>query len=606
MPDFNDIPTGLRVPSQIPLDIKEYFATLADLQNLGSSNNKAFTYYKGFRAYCVETDKIYIWKEALPELGAGVLPSNFTYPDGTICYGVDYSEKEYNFFVKAETLEIISIGSGIPIYKGYNSILNRHEIMSAVSNTILISQNGSEISFELPSGSRGIPSLIANQDYAPIYNDFLNYYTNIYLPNGGTPLNVGEVFYYKGEGSSAKPFTDTRIFTFGEPLTLPTILPNISIDNLLEAYVGTGTRFSPENSGKKLLIDTSITHYNFSNDFNYSNLDLDINSNVNCTTTGWLLDMDNNLNFNEESSGWKITIKENYILDINSSLGFRNSGNTENTPPLYTSGRIACIYGEGTLYCSYNGPDVLTRYIFNGEGNNNDGGLHFNVKCRVNSNYQGIYFSKNFNRIDFYNQIQSGVYLGSINIALKAFHMTGGQIRFFEKAAISFNGEQTGRTYGLTFAPEDDGIGYCHAILNGTIIKGTANYMFAKLNNENVYLYCYDSQSGYGFSTTIPGTITLVNGLFENLGEDIWAVDFKNNVFPYTGIDFTKVDLTLGNSTSSINYIANQIVECLVRHPYRRDGGSNTTGNLFLPKYSKFINMNGSMIESEWYVDIML
>ena len=184
--------------------------------------------------------------------------------------------------------------------------------------------------------------------------------------------------------------------------------------------------------------------------------------------------------------------------------------------------------------------------------------------------------------------------------------MTGGQIRFFEKAAISFNGEETGRTYGLTFAPENDGIGYCHAILNGTIITGTANYMFAKLNNENVNLYCYDSQSGYSFSTSIPGTTTIVNGLFENLGQNIWAVDFKNNVFPYTGIDFTKVDLTLGNSTSSINHIGNQIVECLVRYPYRRDGGSDTLGNLFLPKYSKFINMQGSMVESEWFVDVML
>ena len=606
MPDFNDIPTGLRVPSQIPLDIKEYFATLADMLDLGTNDNKAFTYYKGFRAYCVENDKIYIWKEAIPELGPGLLPSNFTYPNGTECFGVDYSNKEYNFYAKPESLNIVSVGTGVPLYKGYNVGADRHEVFSAISNTILISQNGNEISFELPSGSRGIPSLIANQDYAPIYNDFLNYYTNVYLPNGGTPLNVGEVFYYKGEGSSAKPFTDTRIFTFGEPLTSPTILPNTSIDNLLEAYVGTGTRLYPENSGKKLLIDTSINTYTFSNDFNYSNLDLDINSNVNCMTTSWLLDMDNNLNFNEENSGWKITIKENYTLDINTSLGFRNSGNNENTPPLYTSGRIAYLHGEGILYCSYNGPDVLTRYIFNGEGNNNDGGLHFDVRCRVTSFYQGIYFSKNFNRIDFYNQINSGIYLGDIDIQLKACHMTGGQIRFFEKASISFAEEGTGRTYGLTFAPENDGIGYCIAILNGTKIAGTANYTFAKLNNENVYLYCYDSQSGYGFSTLIPGTTTIVNGLFENLGEDIWGVDFKNNLFSYTGIDFTKVDLTLGNSISSINHIGGQIVECLVRYPYRRDGGSDTVGNLFLPKFSRFINMQGSMIESEWFVDVML
>ena len=97
-----------------------------------------------------------------------------------------------------------------------------------------------------------------------------------------------------------------------------------------------------------------------------------------------------------------------------------------------------------------------------------------------------------------------------------------------------------------------------------------------------------------------------MNGLFENLGVDKWDVDFKNNVFSYTGIDFDKVDFTLGNNISSVNYIGNNVIETLVKYPYRRDGGSDTVGNLFLPKYSKFINMQGSMIESGWFVDVML
>ena len=76
--------------------------------------------------------------------------------------------------------------------------------------------------------------------------------------------------------------------------------------------------------------------------------------------------------------------------------------------------------------------------------------------------------------------------------------------------------------------------------------------------------------------------------------------------FSYTGVDFDQVDFTQGNNVSSINYFGNIIIESLVKYPYRRDGGSNTVGNLFLPKGSKFLNQNGSMIESEWYVDIML
>ncbi len=606
MPNFNDIPTGLRVPSQIPLDIKEYFATLADMINLGTNNQKAFTYYKGFRAYCVENDKVYIWKEASVELGEGLLPLNFTYPNGTECFGVDYSNKEYNFYAKPETLNIQSIGTGVPVYKGYNSSLNRHEVMSLTSNSILISQNGSEVSLEIAGGSTGVPMLIANQDYEPLYNDFLNYYLNVYLVNGGAELEIGDNFFYKGEGSLAKPYTDTRLFVYGEPLTEPIVYQNTSIDNLLEAYVGTGTRLAPSHSGKKLLIDTSINSYLFLNDFNYSNLDIEVASNVNCFTTSWLMDMDNSLFFNATNANWKMTIKENFVLDIVGSLGFRNSGNTSTTLPSYTDYRLCQLLGNGTLYCSYDGPDVLTRYIFNGNGNNNDDGLHFDVRCKVRSIYQGIYFSKNFNRIDFYNDVVSGSFLGSVNVNLKAFHMTGGQIRFFDKASISVSGEGSGRLHGLTFEPQGSGIGYTLMYLNGTKIAGTANYMFVRLNNENVGLFCYDSQSGYGFSTTAVGTNTVVDGLFENLGADLWNVDFKNNFFQYTGIDFTKVDLTQGNNTSCVNYIGSQIIECLVRFPHRRDGGSNTIGNLFLPKYSKFMNMNGSTIESEFYVDIMI
>ena len=155
MPDFNDIPTGLRVPSQIPLDIKEYFATLADMLDLGTNNNKAFTYYKGFRAYCVENDNIYIWKEAIPELGPGLLPSNFTYPNGTECFGVYYSNKEYNFFLKPETLDLVSIGSGAKVYKGYNDLLNRHEFRSLVSNSISIQEEENMVRLEIPSTFQG-------------------------------------------------------------------------------------------------------------------------------------------------------------------------------------------------------------------------------------------------------------------------------------------------------------------------------------------------------------------------------------------------------------------------------------------------------------------
>lgn len=46
----NDVQTGLRVVSQIPLDEKTHFASEAALKNLGTDNNLAFSYYKGMPA----------------------------------------------------------------------------------------------------------------------------------------------------------------------------------------------------------------------------------------------------------------------------------------------------------------------------------------------------------------------------------------------------------------------------------------------------------------------------------------------------------------------------------------------------------------------------
>ena len=39
--DFNNIPLGLNVPTQIPLNIKEYVANEVTLAFLGSGNNLA-------------------------------------------------------------------------------------------------------------------------------------------------------------------------------------------------------------------------------------------------------------------------------------------------------------------------------------------------------------------------------------------------------------------------------------------------------------------------------------------------------------------------------------------------------------------------------------
>lgn len=98
--DYTNIPLGMRVQSQIPLDVKTYKQSENELKNLGPNNNLAFTYMKGLIVYCIQEETRYEWKEMTPD-DIGLLDNNFIYPDNIVTFGIDYSNKEYNF-VKVE------------------------------------------------------------------------------------------------------------------------------------------------------------------------------------------------------------------------------------------------------------------------------------------------------------------------------------------------------------------------------------------------------------------------------------------------------------------------------------------------------------------------
>lgn len=94
--DYTNIPLGMRVQTQIPLDVKTYKASEADLKNLGTNNNLAFTYVKGMIIYCVLEGTRYEWKE-MTSGETGLLDDNFIYPNNIVTFGINYSNKEYNF-----------------------------------------------------------------------------------------------------------------------------------------------------------------------------------------------------------------------------------------------------------------------------------------------------------------------------------------------------------------------------------------------------------------------------------------------------------------------------------------------------------------------------
>jgi hypothetical protein len=103
-----NLATGIYPTGQFPLDAKLYVLTLAELGDLGPSNNKAFAYYSGMKVFCLETRESYIWKTAQyfapggnssPLLAEPPVTQSFTYPAGSVANGVDYSNRAYAFFL---------------------------------------------------------------------------------------------------------------------------------------------------------------------------------------------------------------------------------------------------------------------------------------------------------------------------------------------------------------------------------------------------------------------------------------------------------------------------------------------------------------------------
>jgi hypothetical protein len=452
-----------------------------------------------------------------------------------ITFGIGQDALTSSDFIKFTS--IVNKGTGQTMVS-YNSTLKQYEVLTIDSDTLTKTVDADGLTLNIPSTS-SIPALYVNNLYIPTQEEFLA---------GNT----------KGFGTLAKPFTDTiTAYVSG----VPTITPNTAIENAKVAFVGTGSRLNPQLSGQKIIVQDNNSAYIDAGDFNYSNLDIEFNALVLMTNSQYILDIDNGTNFNQTSAVVKIKVNEGYKIIVTQSLGFKNSGNTTNTDT-FTNSKTIFLLGDGEITFSYNGANVLTQYILNGDGNNNDGNIHFIVNCILQADFQGVYNCTNKTRIDFYNRIQSGFFLGSVNVALQAFRQTGGQIRFYERGSITIDSAVSGRTYGITFEPIGAGIGFCLMTINNTTINYNCNFTFARLNNQIVDLSVRNVVGGGG--NTLPGSPTVVAGLFENLGASKWTPEFKNNNFKFTGINNSKVDLTRGNTTSVINFIGDNVIENLV------------------------------------------
>ncbi len=115
---FADVPKGFSVPKQVRVDYKTNIQNENTLKNLGVNNNLAFTYYEGLEVYCKEEKTKYVWRE-VNGIETGLLPLHFTYPTYPAIDGINYSGKQFNFFLINEN-QISADGSETKLNPGQN------------------------------------------------------------------------------------------------------------------------------------------------------------------------------------------------------------------------------------------------------------------------------------------------------------------------------------------------------------------------------------------------------------------------------------------------------------------------------------------------------
>jgi hypothetical protein len=470
---------------------------------------------------------------------------------------VSIDEDVLNTFIednqKKYTVE--NVGGGIELYKDTTVVsdLSTFNIKTINSTTLDVTFDENNVLINTPE-TASIPALYVNNRYVPTEAEFLA---------GNT----------KGEGTLAKPFTDTiTAYTLG----VPTITPNTSIQNALDAYVGSGTRLDPELSGQQIIIQSNNSAYTFTGNLEYTNLRLKIEATVDATTSSYLIDMDNSLNI-ANASITEIEVASNGFLKITGGEGFKNNGTTTATNN-FTIYRQIRLIGEGTI--SFTGNDI-NKYLLNSDkdsvGNSttgfiNDGAWQFEVRCYLESEFQGLVALGGVSQILSIGGIfQTGTVFSNVNVNLKAFNLKGGTLRLRRNSTVIFYGSNsTTRLKGFIVEPTN---GFTPEIeQSNCLMVGNLDTLYSKENNSNTLLNVV--QSGSSEMNCIE--------VFDST--NLWSINFRDNFFNSGSIDFTKVDLTQGNNVSSINTIGGNIIESLV--VYTSKAAAKTAG---LPVNSIFL-----------------
>lgn len=469
--------------------------------------------------------------------------------------------------------------SATKIYR-FNTTSKIHEFFSLKSNSLKISQQvdglgalTGNINIELPS-SGSTDGLYINMSYIPTYDEWDKGFKDT---NG----------FYRGDGTLAKPFTDSIKYDVATKQVISTIY-NSAIQNGLDYYINQfgavgGNRKYPAHAYRTLVIQSANTTYRFAGDFNINNLRLKIEEFVISTTTGFLIDMDNSIDTSyptttyifDTNSAIFIDILKDKFIEIRGTLdpwnggdttqpipingfkatggrlpgkGFRNSGNNL-IPTTYATGKAITFNGDGSIQSYYypstgtNTPNPLNIYLFNldstsgyqgGAANknngNNDGNICIQVNCNVHTKFQPIYLINGNSKIEFTKSVSNGDLgntlcdLGGDFHNIDVFIHKSGLVRFFDAKISLSNGR---RKTAMSFVPDSNFDVVCQLVIRNTRFSGQAINWFFKKNIGCVDLDITDCTTLYFSGNNLFRTDSNEN--WNGLDDRRWGSYWWNN-----------------------------------------------------------------------------
>lgn len=264
MSNTTNIPTGLGVPTQTPLDSIKFIQNESLLSNLGASNNLAFKYYDGLIIRCIDENTFYKWREVMiSEENTGLLSVDFTYPYNHSAFGINYSNKSFNFFKESndKTYSVSNIGTGLGIYKNSTTLNDNIQFnlktLKSNDNSIIATQGLNEINLSvnptwlqqwLISNSSIICNITSSCALVTGLNANDDLINRTFLPGVMVELDV-----LSNDDLGTGPTTITSLNTTGLSPLVATA--NISLDGL-SIELTMGTTFS---SGVTYSFDYTIT-----------------------------------------------------------------------------------------------------------------------------------------------------------------------------------------------------------------------------------------------------------------------------------------------------------------------------------------------------------